>query len=76
MDFIPGAKSDAGRRTMEDRREGDRDEDRRNNADRREGDTLARTLVDVFNTVRLPAVSDFVKFLKALKLLGPLAMVI
>jgi len=39
------------------------------------GDSLARTLIDVFDTVRLPVVSDFVKFLKALKLLGPLAMI-
>jgi Zn-dependent protease len=76
MDFIPGTKNDIGRRTAEDRREEEREDDRRNSIDRRGGDTLARTLVHVFDTVRLPAVADFVKFLKALKLLGPLAMII
>jgi Zn-dependent protease len=76
MDIISKAEEKEGRRLLEERREDGREEHRRNHTNHRREDSLARTLVYVFDSLRLPAVSDFVKFLKALKILGPLAMII
>ena len=76
MDIISETKKDNGRRTALDRRDDGRDDYRRDVFHPRRDDPLARTLVAVFDAVRLPLVSDFVKFLKALKILGPLAMIL